>query len=367
VSRREIERLLDVIRQARAAGTRVALATVVRVHGSAYRREGTQIVVREDGTYECALSGGCLEPAVAEAAQAAIASGEPALLRYDLADDSVFGLGIGCSGAVDILIERLDDSDVRQQWLDLLDRGEPGVLVTPLAGATGLILVRPEEITGTISGSVAAIAEAARDRLAVPFPASGPETIGAAELFFAVSTPPPRLVIFGAGHDAVPLARGAWDLGFAVTVIDPRGAFLTAERFPRIELVAAQPDESADRVRIGPRSFVVVMNHHLERDRAGLRVALESDAPYIGVLGPRSRLDRLLAALVAEGWQPDARTRARLRSPVGLALGAETPEEIAVSVLGEIVAVQRGFDGGVLSGRTGSLHRAPMTRAAARS
>jgi xanthine/CO dehydrogenase XdhC/CoxF family maturation factor len=228
-------------------------------------------------------------------------------------------------------------------------------------------LVRADDTFGAISGSAAAVVEAARDRLAAPFPQSGADAIGHAEYFLAVSAPPPHVVIFGAGHDAVPLARGAWELGFAVTVIDPRAAFLAAERFPQIELVAAQPDEIAGRVRIGPRSFVVVMNHHLERDRAGIRVALESEAPYVGVLGPRSRLEKLLAALAAEGWQPDARTRARLRSPVGLALGAETPEEIAVSVLGEIVAVQRGFDGGVLSGRAGSLHRAPITRAAARS
>src|SRR5262245_60918754 len=108
MDRRETERLLDAIRQARKIGEPAAMATIVRVGGSAYRREGTRMLVRQDGTYECALSGGCLEPAVADAALRVIATGDPVVLNYDLADDSVFGLGIGCSGVVDIRIERLD-------------------------------------------------------------------------------------------------------------------------------------------------------------------------------------------------------------------------------------------------------------------
>ena len=126
MDRRETERLLEVIQQARAAGEPAALATVVRVRGSAYRREGTRMLVRQDGTYECSLSGGCLEPAVAEAAARVIASGEPVIVSYDLADDSIWGLGIGCSGAVDIRIERLEDDVVTRAWLTILERSEPG-------------------------------------------------------------------------------------------------------------------------------------------------------------------------------------------------------------------------------------------------
>ena len=127
MDRRETERLLEVIRQARAAGEPVALATVVRVKGSAYRREGTRMLVRQDGTYECALSGGCLEPTVAEAAARVIATGAPVIVSYDLADDSVWGLGIGCSGAVDIRIERLEDDAVTRAWMtDPRARGRGG-------------------------------------------------------------------------------------------------------------------------------------------------------------------------------------------------------------------------------------------------
>ena len=142
MDRRETERLLDAIRQARAAGEPAALATVVRVKGSAYRREGTRMFVRQNGTYECALSGGCLEPTVAEAAARVIATGEPVIVSYDLADDSVWGLGIGCSGAVDIRIERLDDDAITREWLTILERGEAAVLVTPLSGVSGRMIVR---------------------------------------------------------------------------------------------------------------------------------------------------------------------------------------------------------------------------------
>ena len=146
MDRRETERLLAAIGQARAAGDRVALATVVRVRGRAYRREGTTMLARRDGTYECALSGGCLEPAVAEAAARVIATGEPIVATYDLAEDSIWGLQIGCSGAVDIRIERLDENDATTAaWLAALERGDLAVLVTALSGVSGRMLVRPAD------------------------------------------------------------------------------------------------------------------------------------------------------------------------------------------------------------------------------
>jgi xanthine dehydrogenase accessory factor len=367
VSRREIERILDAIRQARAAGRRAALATVVRVRGSAYRREGTQILVRDDGTHECALSGGCLEPAVADAAQRVIRHGGAELLSFDLDDDSVFGLGIGCTGAVDILIERVEDDEITRAWLGALERAEPAVLVIPLSGASGRLLVRQDDVVGELGRDAELVVTSARERLAMPFAPSACETVGAADLFFAIHAPPPHLVIFGAGYDAVPLARGGWELGFAVTVVDPRDAYLTPERFPGMTRVAAHCTEFASRVALTSRSFVVVMNHHLERDRESLRFALTSDAAFVGVLGPRSRLQKLIHGLERDGYVPDANALSRLRSPVGLALGAETPEEIAVAILGELVAVQRGFDGGFLTGRELSLHRSRDQRSFARS
>jgi xanthine/CO dehydrogenase XdhC/CoxF family maturation factor len=368
--RRETERLLDSIRQAQAAPERVALATVVRVRGSAYRREGTRMLVRQNGTYECALSGGCLEPSVAEAARQVIETGEPRLVSYDLADDSLWGLGMGCSGAVDVRIERLEDDAMTRAWLRVLETGTAAVLVTPLSGASGQLLVRA---TGEIAGGLSepaieqeAIARA-REQLRARFPQCGAEPIGSGEIFFDINMPPPDLVVFGAGPDSVPLAQHAWMLDFSVTIVDVRPAYLTADRFPGATRVPAHFSQFADTVRLRPGSFVLAMNHHVERDQESLRFALDSEAAYIGVLGPRSRFQRLLAALADQGYVPSASSLARVRSPVGLSLGAETPEEIAVSILGEILAIRRGFEGGFLSGSSRSLHRPEVTAGRERS
>jgi xanthine dehydrogenase accessory factor len=360
MDRRETELLLQAIRQARDSGEPVALATVVRVKGSAYRREGTRMLVRRDGTYECSLSGGCFEPSVADAAARVIDTGEPVVVSYDLADDSIWGLGIGCTGVVDIRIERLEDDAIMRAWLTILERGDAAVLVTPLSNLSGRMIVgEAGVIAGELSEAVAeqeAVAQAC-SRLRAPYPASGPESIGRTEVFYEVTLPPPDLVIFGAGHDAAPVARLAWSLGFTVTVVDVRETFLVPDRFPGATLVCAHFSEFADRVKPRAGAFMLVMNHHVVRDQESLRFSLESDAGCIGVLGPRSRYDKLLAGLAAQGYAPDVSKASRVRSPVGLSLGAETPDEVAVSIVGEILAIQRGFEGGFLSGSVRSLHR----------
>lgn len=370
MDRRETERLVSAIRDAQGAGGGAALATVIRVHGSAYRREGTRMLVRDDGSYECALSGGCLEPEVVERARHVIATGQPLVVHYDLAEDSLFGLGIGCTGAVDIRIERIDDDPIVAEWLNLLDRAEPAVLATivrsaPVAGGpSARLLVRQDGDTmGTLGSPTldAAAARQARQRLGQTFPTSGIELFDGIDIFLDVNTPATPLVIFGAGHDAAPIANLAWTTGLDVTVVDVRPLFLTEERFPHATRVLVPFDELPAKVPLTPRSFVLVMNHHLERDRESVRYALSTGAAYIGVLGPRARYEKLLAQLADDGFRPAPAALARVRSPVGLSLGAETPEEVAVSILGEMLAVQRGFAGGFLNGRTTSLHRSPVT------
>ncbi len=367
---REAERFLAALAEVRAAGGQAATATVVRVHGSAYRREGARMFVRPDGTYECSLSGGCLEPAVAEAAARVIATGEPAIVTYDLADDAIWSLNIGCGGAVDIRIERIDDDPVTTAWLDVLARGEGAVRVTPLSGVTGGRLVPASgDAVGQLSDpTVERLADArARGLLAASDAGSVTERIGPAEVFFEVQWPPPELVIFGAGQDAVPLARMAWAQGYAVTVVDPRAAVLQPAIFPGARLVETSFDRLDGAVEIGPRTFAVVMNHHTVRDRQALGACLTAAPAYVGVLGPRARFDRLLDEMRRDGISPSADALARIHSPVGLSLGAENPEEVALSILAEMLAVRRGFTGGFLSGHTGSLHRSEAARATARS
>lgn len=371
MNRREAERFLSALAEVRAAGGRAASATVVRVHGSAYRREGARMLVRPDGTYVCSLSGGCLEPAVADAAARVIATGAPATVSYDLADDSIWSLNIGCSGAVDIRIERIDDDEVTTAWLGVLERGEPAVLVTRLAGPDRRRVVFPS------GASIGALGDAAldqvadrraREHLVTPYPASRAETLAGSEVFFEVNQPPPALVVFGAGQDAAPLVQQAWTLGFTITVVDPRAAYLHRNLFAGARLVLTGFEELPAALTLPRGAFVAVMSHHMDRDRLALRFCFERDPAYIGVLGPRARYEKLLAHLRDEGYLPPPPLLERVHSPIGLALGAESPEEVALSVLGEILAIRRGFAGGFLSGETGSLHRpSAATRAFARS
>jgi xanthine/CO dehydrogenase XdhC/CoxF family maturation factor len=370
MNRREAERFLAALAEVHAAGGRAATATVVRVHGSAYRREGARMLVRPDGTYECSLSGGCLEPAVAEAAARVIDTGEPATVSYDLADDSIWSLNIGCSGAVDIRIERIEDDEVTAAWLGVLKRGEPAVLVTPLSGAVGRRVVYPSGAhVGRLASTVLeSRADArARELLSAPYLASTAEAVDGTDFFFEVNQPPPELVVFGAGQDAVPLVQQAWALGFDRTVVDPRAAYLQSDLFSGARLVLTGFDQLPTSMTLPRGAYVVVMSHHMERDGQALRFCFERDPAYIGVLGPRARYEKLLANLKDEGCVPPPWTPDRVHSPIGLAIGAETPEEVAMSILGEILAIRRGFAGGFLAGQTGSLHRAAATRAFARS
>jgi xanthine dehydrogenase accessory factor len=363
MDRRETRDILDALGEARRAGRRAALATVVRVQGSAYRREGVRMLVREDGALTCMLSGGCLELEVAEVAKGVLRSGTPALRHYDLAEDVVWGLGLGCGGTVDIYIEPVDGSPFLDDWLDTWTRGDRAVLATPLSDPTGRTLFTAE---GDARGSTRdpaldrAVAGAANEILSAPYPRAETRSLsggnGPADVFFDVAGPPPELILFGAGHDAIPLAAHAQRLGWDVTVVDARAAFTTPDRFPGSRLVVAHPSQFEAQVRIGTHAFVMVMNHHLERDQAALAFALRSEAAWIGVLGPRARYLKLLGGLASDGAAPTPAQLARVRNPVGLDIGAESPEEVALAIVGGLLAERRGFEGGPLDGVTGRIH-----------
>ncbi len=376
MERLEINEILSGLRAAEAAGQGAALASVVRVRGNAYRREGARMLIREDGTQVCMLSGGCLEAEVALSAQQVIAEQQPSLTGYDLSEDVTWGLGIGCGGSVDIYVEPVRAEDaLLQRWLGLLERGELGVLATLLPAEAGGL---PQASLGRLllrgDGSVeddarqpledhlrAQVLAAGQDMLRALYPRAETRHFRRADgsgvdVFLDASAPAPELVILGAGHDAVPLSARAVEVGWQVKVVDAREQFLTSGRFPGTQLVGAAPEQLAAHLSLGPRSFVMVMNHHLERDRACLHFALGSAAPYIGVLGPRQRFLDTLEALRIEGFVPSAEQLGRISNPVGLDIGAESPAEVALSVMAELIAVRRGFSGGRLNGRSGRIH-----------
>jgi xanthine dehydrogenase accessory factor len=372
MERQEINDILEGLREARAKGEGAALASVVRVRGSAYRREGARMLIRADGSHVCMLSGGCLEPEVVMGAKFVIEDRKPSLTGYDLTEDITWGLGIGCGGSVDIYVEPVLEGDaLLTAWLGLLERAELGVLATILpatvtgvpSASLGRLLVREDGSTmGDLEPELQPqILLAARTMMQALYPRAETKRFkrldgSSVDVFLDASAPAPELVIFGAGHDAIPLSARAVDLGWIVKVIDSRGRFLHPERFPGAQLITAEPSDLEAHISLGPRSFVMVMNHHLERDRICLRFALEGAAPYIGVLGPRKRFLEALDDLQKTSFEPDATQLEKVRNPVGLDIGAESPSEVALSIMSELIAVRRGFAGGILNGRAGRIH-----------
>ena len=361
---REEAALAAAISANRKSGLRTALATVVRVSGSAYRREGAKVAIDETGTTTGMISGGCLEPEVADTAVRVLRNGEPELRRFDLEDDALWGLGMGCGGTVDVLIEPIDGHPAWDPWLHSLSSGAVSVRAvvcgcseTSLPMGSWLLLTGSSVTVGTIEGDLSAtLVAAAETILTSEHPTSQTQLVEGLEVLLDVNLPPTEIVLFGAGQDAIPVAELAVKLGLAVSVVDPRPNLASAERFPDSQIILAHPSEYPEKVRLGSRSYVAIMNHQLERDQAALLLALQSDAPYIGVLGPRLRCRKLLEGLGKEGFQATPEQLARLRNPIGLDIGAEGPQEIAVSFLAELLAVRNRFSAGFLTERPGGIH-----------
>ncbi len=353
----EDRQILVAIEQARSTGKPVALVTVVGVQGSAYQREGAKLVVEEDGDFTGLISGGCLEPEVAKSAVKVIRTDRPIRRRFDLQDETVWGLNLGCGGVIDVFIEPVGETRAWQAWLGALTEGRPLVRVLvhgsaqeALTVGEWILLVEGDVPVGRIENDILreTLIQRAEKLLASANSRSITEIIGGWEVLFDVNTPFPELFVFGAGRDVVPVVELAQRLGFAVTIIDPRQAYATQEHFPGTRIVLGCPEELAGQIQPKSHNYVVVMNHHLERDRAALRFALKNGADYVGVLGPLSRSQKLLDHLEKEGFKPTKKELDRLHHPIGLDIGAEGAEEIAVSILAEILAVHHGLGGGFL-------------------
>jgi xanthine/CO dehydrogenase XdhC/CoxF family maturation factor len=367
----ERDELIRALEETAKVGKQTALASVVRVKGSAYRREGAKMVVDEDGTMTCMISGGCLEPEIAEHAKTVMANKQPMIRHLDLDEDILWGLGIGCGGTIDVYIEPVAAGPLVDAWMTALREERAVVMATAIEVSTGAGLsvgaqmLVPEDgpPLGTLGQESLdqAVVELAGQKLRQLYPYSETRRFTLpdgewGDVFIDVNIPAPELAIFGAGHDAIPVATFGVQLGYKVTVVDARPAFATTERFPGATVIVAHPAEWPEQVRLGHRSYVVIMNHHVVRDEASLRFALESSAPYIGVLGPRSRYTRLLDDLRREGFEPAKERLAHVYNPVGLDVGAESPEEVANSILSEMLAVRRGYTAGFLRNRDGGVH-----------
>jgi len=350
--------ILSLAAREAAAGRRSAVATVVRISGSAYRRPGAKFLVQEDGRTSGSVSGGCLESDVREVGLAVLREGTPRLLHYDTGSDdrTPFGLGLGCNGSVDVFVQPAAAPEwlhAAQRIQELLAGDEPFAVSTVLdCDAAGRVHVArlggaPACATGepALDGKIAASAAALLRRRE-----GGVHEAAGRQVFTEVLAPPPHLVLFGAGDDAVPLARFALEMGLRVSVVDHRPAFLSAGRFAdEVRRFELRPEQGTTALPVGSRSCAVVKTHSLEKDREWVRQLLATEVRYLGVLGPRARTQEILR-------QAGAASDGRVFGPVGLDLGAEGPEQVALSIVAELLAVWSGRAAGHLREKEGPIH-----------
>ena len=347
----DTEQVLRAVEAEAAAGRPFALATIVATSGSTYRHAGARLIVTADGSWTGNLSGGCLEGEVLAVGQRVMDTEVSELASYDLTADeeAIWGWGLGCNGAIDVLVEPAARA---LRTVRLLRRGQasarPFTLVIPLDDGGPPPTLRLAD--GTVDGDAALLSESDGDGR------SHVEERAGHDVFVEEVSPPLRLVVCGAGHDARPLVRQASTLGWDVTVVDDRSQFLDRERFPEAgRFVHTPPREAAEAVGADALTSVVVMSHNFVRDAEYLASFLGTGVAYLGMLGPARRLQRLLDH-IADEVEPSAHDRAVLHGPAGLDLGAEGPEEIAWAICAEVLAVSRGRTGRPLRERDEPIH-----------
>jgi xanthine dehydrogenase accessory factor len=355
------------------SGETFGLATVVNTFRSAPRPAGAAMAVSADGEVVGSVSGGCVEGAVYELAQEVLTSGAPVVQRYGVSDDDAFAVGLTCGGILDILVEPVGPATF-PEFADVaasIERGEAVAVATVVAGP-GVLGARrviwPDRASGSLAPDRpfadrldAAVDDDARGMLAQGltgqrhYGPQGERRLDELTVFVHSFAPPPRLLVFGAIDFAAAVARVGKFLGYHVTVCDARGVFATPKRFPEAdEVVVKWPHRFLADVEIDERTVICVLTHDPKFDVPVLEVALRTPAGYIGAMGSRRTHEDRLERLREAGLSEDE--LARLRSPIGLDLGARTPEETAVSIAAELIQLRWGGSGHPLTETTGRIH-----------
>jgi xanthine dehydrogenase accessory factor len=370
----ELQSIINEYRENEQKNTPVALATVVRVTGSAYRRAGARMLITADGHTVGSVSGGCLERDVLNQARRVLQWNEPRVVAYDsMSDEDIaWEFNLGCNGIVEVLIEPLSHTGEHSHLAFLsecLQHRQVAVLATvfgvegPIRAKVGnrLMLSDHRPVSHDIEDGDLAKAVLDDSRHTLESGTSKATTYAMAtshtEVFIEVIQPSVPIVIFGAGHDAVPLVRFAKELGWHVTLVDPRPGYATRTRFPLADvLIVCRPEEVCERIKIDRHTVAAVMTHNFLHDSELLRTLWPSPLRYIGILGSKQRTRRLLDQVQGTGRSHRDHSLGRVYGPMGLDIGADTPEEIALAVVAEIKAVLSGRLGGTLRTREGPLH-----------
>jgi xanthine dehydrogenase accessory factor len=363
---KEILAILDSYEKANKEGKRAALATVVRVEGSSYRRPGAKMLVTDDGLLTGAISGGCLEGDALRKALSAINQQENKLVTYDTTDedDAKFGVQLGCNGIVHILFEPIDPGSEKnplELLKQLVEERSPAVLTTLFSlvstNQPGTVsLYREHNSLLAAPLTTGNLVEDSREALRNERSVFKTYSEGL-EAFFEVIPPNLHLVIAGAGNDAQPLVRMASVLGWKITVVDGRPAYANVNRFPDADhVLITKPEQVFDQVAIDPQTVFVLMTHNYNYDLALMPLIMAQDFSYMGILGPKKKLERMFHELSDTGFSITDDMKTKIHGPVGLDIGAETAEEIALSIVAEIKAVMTDRSARFLKDKKAPIH-----------
>ncbi|MES2806827.1 MAG: XdhC family protein [Bacteroidota bacterium] len=372
---KELQEIIKKYDVASQKNIKSALVTVVHLDGSSYRRPGARMLVNDDGRITGAISGGCLEGDALKKALFAISEQKNTLFTYDTSkeDDSEMGIHLGCEGLIQVLFESID-SEKEENPIQLLSKAlavrQKAVLVTlfdlnnnqNIQYGTCLLL----EENGTLSGKIPlqqfedAVLKDITDVMqngesVFKQYKSGDVSVTA---FFEFLHPPVSLVVLGAGNDAIPLMKFADVLGWDFRIVDRRDTHANKERYPTAsQILVANPDVALEHLAYDNRTFFVLVTHSYKCDYYMLKSLCAAAVPYIGILGPKKKLHRMLEEIQHnEGIHLNADKVATIYGPTGLDIGAETPEEIALSIIAEIQAVLTGKMGGMLKTKNEVIH-----------
>lgn len=339
------EIIQDVSRWFAEGNTDIAIATVVKTFGSAPRKEGAKLAYLASGSLSGSISGGCVESAIIEEAIEVIRTGESKLVHFETSDDDAWEVGLPCGGTIDVLVEPVAP-DLFNACRRYIERNEHTVQLTLLPDASshlgGKMVIGPD---GTQSGTFPKELTGSAVELAGRTLHSGRFKLNDTdEVFVDVMPPVPTLVVVGGVHTAMALVRMARILGFRTSVVDPRQTFIAAERFPDVDkLTARWPGDAFLETPLTEDTAIVVLTHDPKLDDPALEAALRSPAFYIGALGSLRTQEKRRTRLRELGF--DEASLSRIHGPVGLEIGGSTPEQVALSILAEVVAVMNGNDG----------------------
>lgn len=371
---KELKAIIQAYDAGVAAGRKMVLGAVVHLDGSSYRRPGARMLVDDLGRMTGAISGGCLEGDALRKALSAISEQKSRLVTYDTSDeeDAEIGAQLGCAGIIQVLFEPIDPSDAHNP-IHLLKKAlakrQACVLMTifnlnernNIQFGTCALLEADGTITGEIpveyiKNQVIAVARKALEDKTSGFVYYTFE-LSACTVFLEYIAPPVAMIVFGAGNDVIPLVNIADELGWETTVIDGRSQLAKPERFiPACQVMVSKPERALDRISIDERTVFLLMTHNYQYDLAMLKSLINKEITYIGLLGPKKKLHKMLEELKSEGIELEQTQLDRIYAPVGLEIGAETAEEIAVSIIAEIKAVLTGNPGGMLKNKTEAIH-----------